>query len=93
MLNIRFEYVVVQNSKENTKYKVIDDIIYHKSKKRWLILEDVKIGKEIKIPIGYFCGNKRCIISENILKDSDGCSPRFLVAKIIDKVILLENEW
>jgi len=83
----------VQNENENSKYIVVDDIQHHMSKRRWLVLEDIKTGIQRTIPIGYYAGNKMCIISENILKDSDGCSPRYIVAKIIDKVIVAGNEW
>lgn len=93
MVKIRFNYVLVQNENENSKYIVVDDIQYHKSKRRWLVLEDIKTGIQQTIPIGYYCGNKRCIISENIFKDADGCSPIFMVAKIINETILVGNEW
>jgi hypothetical protein len=88
-----FSYVLVQTQRENSKYKVIDDVKHYMSKRRWLVLEDIKTGIQKTIPIGYYAGNKRCIISENILKDSDGCSSRYVVTKIIDEVILVENEW
>ena len=88
-----YTHVIVQNQKENTKYIVADDIKNSKTKHRYLVLENCKTNIQVKIQIGYFSGRTRLLISENILSDANGFSPRYLVAKVFGSVIEISNNF
>lgn len=82
-------YVVIQNEHENTKYKVLDDVKLNWSKRRYLELEDCKTYKHRTIPIGFYVGSKRLIVSEEILSNVE-ISPKYIFAKVINDVLVIE---
>lgn len=88
-----YTHIIIQNQKENTKYIVVDDIKNPKTKHRYLVLENYKTSVQTKIQIGYYSGRTRLLISENILSDANGFSPRYLVAKVFDSIIEITNDF
>ncbi|MDF1496324.1 hypothetical protein [Caproiciproducens sp. CPB-2] len=90
-MNKNFDYIVVQDQRENTRWYVVNDVVLPKSRKRWLELENQKTGQHKEVKIFWLHGSSKYLISEEIC-EGVSLSDRYLFAKKIGRVLLVEDK-